>query len=777
MASPNINIWFRVDITLKHLQDQTSKVITVTSRPLRGENPHETFPILDSINGLGLAAGQSGMPTSSTGSVVLVDTFESFGAERRFFDLLERYTPIEQTVQVYATQTALDDNAAYSDFVSVWKGKCKSVSKSDNLTLDVEAQIFETRYVTTKIGSTFTRNGTIANVPNQSIGKNVPLIMGSSVQVPAYPLNDSTYDAFDCWHYYGVNLGTSFEIGSSGVQKYYAKCHDGVYRRVYSNSTARVAGFGSNISTGSNYPTPQGLTERGIDVKISGSEYYIIVGGYWWFKGQNSGGITPTGHIVFNLYIANEAGTSIDTEPIAKAVIDKADYLTEVRGASDFAINFYFDKMVVFGEGMLPPRISMVLDNYDTSVTDFVDGGVNAVGEEYFTKLSNNEWAPSATGAKPYCQLRTVSFTDGTGATDGGAAAIIPSDGIRPIGFQSLMYDVGNTDYAELSDLDLIVETNGILDNGGGSITGSASSVIKYPNHILKLMGYTWNGSAWVDSGNYDFSQFASLYSSTFAAGQTYSRYISGATEGEQTLEDLLSSVMDQSASKLVQLTNGKLTIWPWGISQAVSRVFTDENSSVISWKRLDSGSIVNQVKISYAKSLINAAANDLGAGGNSFNFGALLDWTVTSYPLINMLVEDSQAIYGKKPPSETELNLVNDSTSAETYGYSLLRQFDHPHTLAQISVDFWKNRDLELMQIIELVNPKMPGYLGTSSKARLPTYDGNDVQVSRGDYWKRATRYRCQIISREISWGRSSLPSLVFGLRVITPYHLNDPT
>jgi hypothetical protein len=32
------------------------------------------------------------MPTSSTGSVVLVDTFESFGAERRFFDLLERYT-------------------------------------------------------------------------------------------------------------------------------------------------------------------------------------------------------------------------------------------------------------------------------------------------------------------------------------------------------------------------------------------------------------------------------------------------------------------------------------------------------------------------------------------------------------------------------------------------------------------------------------------------------------------------------------------------------------
>lgn len=773
MASPDINIWFRVDITLKHLQDQTSKVITVTSRPLRGENPHETFPILDSINGLGLAAGQSGMPTSSTGSITLIDTFESFGAERRFFDLLERYTPIEQTVQVYAAQTALDDNAAYSDFVSVWKGKTKSVSKSDNLTLEVEAQIFETRYVNKKI----TNDITGVTVPEKSLGKALPLVFGSAIELPAYPVSNYDDNNYLSSYLYAINLGSQFQ--ASTINKYYVKDTDGRYTQVYSKSLSG-SGYSNGVTSGSNYPIPLGLVEKGSNFGLnSATDNFIVSGGRWWFKGQNAS-LTPPGNLFFNVYLGSGptfgsgSADPYDTNSIAKAQIAKSDYYTEVSGASDFWVEFYFDKPFVFSyDQALKLLVGLSMDQYATSTTDFVDGGVDAVitGAGYYRLSDSNQWRYQGGSLYfPRVELFGLNLASGLVET-------VDSNGIVGTGFLVGQRNISGLSPPDISDIDFIVEVDGLTDDVSGNITGTPSSIIKYPNHILKLMGYTWNGSAWADSGNYDFSQFSSLYSSTFAAGQTYSRYISGATEGEQTLEDFLSSVMDQSASKLVQLTNGKLTIWPWGVSQAVSRVFTDENSKVISWKRLDSGSIINQVKISYAKSLINAAANDLGAGGNSFNFGALLDWTVTSYPLINMLVEDSQAIYGKKPPSETELNLVNDSTSAETYGYSLLRQFDHPHTLAQISVDFWKNRDLELMQIIELVNPKMPGHLGTSSKARLPTYDGNDVQVSQGDYFKRATRYRCQIISREISWGRSSLPSLVFGLRVITPYHLNDPT
>lgn len=767
MASPNINIWFRVDITLKHLQDQTSKVITVTSRPLRGENPHETFAILDSINGLGLAAGQSGMPTSSTGSITLLDTFESFGSERRFFDLLERYTPIEQTVQVYATQTALDDNAAYSDFTSVWKGKCKSISRSGDLTLDVESQIFETRYVTQKIIDTFSYSSVNYSVPDSSIGKDLPLIFGSSIQVPAYPATDYSEYTQVANYLYGVNFSQDFKLGAA-IQKYYAKCFDGIYRRVYSlnNSTS----FGTLYGTGSNYPTALGLTEHGVDIKIDAGEYYIITNGRWRFKGQNNGGITPAGNIIFNCYLTNTNSDTPELVPVARAVVPKADYLSNVRGASDFWVTFYLDKPVVFGEGLRVPRLTMVLDNYDTSLTDFVDGGTNATGT-YYNKLSNNEWSIEQSGYVPLYQLYALQLDDQIYET-------VDSTGIQRQGFQASQQTVTTTlDPTDISDIDFIVEANGILDDGSGTITGSASSVIKYPNHILKLLGYTWNGTNWVDSGNYDFTQFSTLYSSVFVASGTYARFIGGATEGQTTLEDFISELMNQSASQLVQLTNGKLTIWPWGTTQSVSRVFSDEKTRVTNWRRLDSSSVINQVKIAYAKNLTNAAENDLGVGGGSFNFASILDWTVTSYPLINMLIEDSAALYGKKPPIKTELNLINDTTSAETYGYSLLRQFDHPHTLAEVSVDFWQNKDLELMQIVELVSPVMPSYLGTTTHARLPTYDGNDVQVSQGDYWKRATRYRCQIISRVISWSRSTLPSLVLGFRVITPYHLNDPT
>ena len=77
-------------------------------------------------------------------------------------------------------------------------------------------------------------------------------------------------------------------------------------------------------------------------------------------------------------------------------------------------------------------------------------------------------------------------------------------------------------------------------------------------------------------------------------------------------------------------------------------------------------------------------------------------------------------------------------------------------------------------MDIIDVLSVHGPSYLGSSSKARLPTYTGTDIY--KGEYPRQATRRRCQIIGLNNDYD-GDFPKLVISLREIKPRHNNDPT
>lgn len=170
----------------------------------------------------------------------------------------------------------------------------------------------------------------------------------------------------------------------------------------------------------------------------------------------------------------------------------------------------------------------------------------------------------------------------------------------------------------------------------------------------------------------------------------------------------------------------------------------------------------------------------DLESGFNSdsvSNYSGTINWGKETNSYVNFLTSDSVNLYGEKELEETNFKYIGDSTSAEHIASLILSRFDHPHWILNINVPFWENRSLELMNVVEYLSPRMPSYFGTSARAKLPTHDGAEVDVIKGHYWKRAQRYTCQIIGREIVFDSNGFPSINFDLRVIKPYHANDPT
>lgn len=177
--------WFRVDVVFKLLADgTTTKTMKFINRSAKGESTLY-WPLLKSIDGCGLEVGQDGMPVQSTGTINIVDPFESLGEERRAFDILERYTPVNQSVSVYAAQTPVSDTAPDADFALIWKGVCRDVSKAfdeeSTLSFAVESVTVNERTWPLRIdeGIKLASNDLIS-VPDQSYGRALPLVFGNT---------------------------------------------------------------------------------------------------------------------------------------------------------------------------------------------------------------------------------------------------------------------------------------------------------------------------------------------------------------------------------------------------------------------------------------------------------------------------------------------------------------------------------------------------------------------------------------------------------------------
>lgn len=189
MGSSQNQFWFIAEITLKLIEDGTTTTINVISRPnlktatAVADVDSKYYPLLLSVSSLTYGIGQDGLPSASSGGIELLDTPNSLGENRRFSDLLERYTIVNQSIKIkYVTSAAI---GAYKDFPDIsslttaWEGRIASFQKSfsedsESLSLDIIGDYFESSYCCLKLDPLM-----FPNIPAKSIGKVLPMIFGT----------------------------------------------------------------------------------------------------------------------------------------------------------------------------------------------------------------------------------------------------------------------------------------------------------------------------------------------------------------------------------------------------------------------------------------------------------------------------------------------------------------------------------------------------------------------------------------------------------------------
>lgn len=779
----SISVWMRADITFKHLEDSTTQTISVTNRAALDETEYR-LPLLTSISGLGITVGQRGSPAASAGSISIRDGYESYGEELRVSDLLRDYTPIEQSVSVYVTQTTV--TSRFPIWSQIWGGKCVSWDKSfdgdeDTLTFQVESNTIEDGYRTRRI------DPSEGAMPEGSTGKVLPIIFGESLYVPAYA--GEAISDYEHKYYYATSLGRSFPSGD--IQRYYARGDDDKYRLVWSKTKTTYWGAGTGVTTGANYSAPQGVTEQLVRARLGTVlDYGIVIGGRFRFKGQNNGALSPSGEIRFGLYEADPhysaavGGYRPKNDPVRTATVDKSSFYTQLRGASDFWIEFRWDRPYVFGDAppsdsiytyvrQSPPLfIGMVLSTYSGAGLDFEPGGISTTTGEYWYRVGTSGMSGEVTRTRPLAELLNLEFNElGPSSPDeNGLSAVSFSVEIEtePTGSANL----------DLSDLDFILEVDGLQDNSSGAITGVANQLITYPHHAIALLSRRWDGSAWIATADWDHTAFSSRYSTVFASTYKWRRSLAGYSAGDSSLEELISDISEEMAGYLVQRTNGKLAWWPWGVEEvAAVKAFTDADIRILSMQTLSATSVINKVSVTYGRGALNADPKGVFAENEIPNFEGQVNWYSGANTYASFLAEQSTDIYGTRELGERRANWLLDATSAESYADFLLRTYDHPHKLVRFEVPFYENYSLELLDIVEILSAALPARKGTAPKARFPTYNGTEVDPIGGNVWRRAQRYRAQIISREINFQQGERPTLILECRLIKPYHPNDPS
>lgn len=192
MTSPSFNYFYRVEITavqytLSGIKDQTQNVRELVTRTYNFVNKElreattpsdrETYvPILQSIGEVTLAAGEI-LPTVSGSSITIDDSRGSFGPDRRFSDILERFTIIDQDLNIYVGQSDTETDAPTA-WTKIGGGIVRSWSKAlsgNTPTMTVQFEPFKIADNIMNLEVSRDIAG-MESAPQASLGKALPIV-------------------------------------------------------------------------------------------------------------------------------------------------------------------------------------------------------------------------------------------------------------------------------------------------------------------------------------------------------------------------------------------------------------------------------------------------------------------------------------------------------------------------------------------------------------------------------------------------------------------------
>lgn len=779
MTTASNSFYFRIDLTIRLLDDpDTTETIKFTNRAIYNTDTTEYWPLITQISDIGVQMGNF-TPANTNNSFQIDNTFGSFGWRRKFSDKLERYTAIDQDVVFYYGTNDPDDLDEPS-WTQIYKAKIKNIQESINdrahvLTFNLQNILIDRREIGHQISNTNRTDANIATLKESAVNKTVPLILGNNVQVKPIPAEaGSNYTTF----FYGSTYSSQFV--NSGVQAYYIKDdrQDPDYQpvRMLASTTTDIASSTPGILSGT------GFQYRAYEIDYTpGTDNYIATSVLIKFYGTGDPTFSGVSIMFAEIWTKNPASGLPETK-LARAETPKSAYNSDFQGTlNTFDVSFVFDNPVplinqngyflAIGQTKDASEITSVFFGHsNTNSEPLIRFQTNGSGDDGESAQWNKT---GSANAKPiYYKLRGIAAT--TSAEAGG-----PYNDTNGFSYDLVTTKIAAAAYTDqvlpnLEGLDLVFEVDGLKDNGSGTITGSASSIIEKPQHIFKLLNYEWDGSTWaLNTDKWETSDVYSTWTLAFSTSFV-SRVIGGRTEGRTLLQNLTEQILKNCAGRLALRNDGKLALWAWGTLSTDPTYIPQSDIYAISIKREGPESVINKLFCYYERIFTNPDVDLRLAQEAIQDYGSTLDWTLDSNSLATLLVEKSQELFGERILADNKFDWICDSTSMEHVATSYLSRYALPSVNVEIEVPFEKYGDLQLLESVKIQSINLPSYYGTWPDVTPFTYGGEELDWKLGHYTTKAKTYLAQIEGKKIKLNPNNIPSIVLNCELLFNYPSN---
>lgn len=790
-------------LVLKH-KDGVSPDLTISlcNRWVEGENlPWEYFPILESINGLGIEQDEF-FPKFRSGSVRLRNSRDTLAWEKRFTDLSFNYAFLNASAEILAAHTAQDEAEVTPVLTSVWTGRVERVEyttrgedSGQRISLTIGQPTTE-HIITRKL-----RRSDFPTIPDKSLNKYLPLVFGFGQQVTPWPIQEEIQDGTQGSYTrmaYATNLEgtTTNRFRNIGVErilmqdlsterntdrKYYpVESAADIVTPVYSQPAG-----GPIITTLADINKPRAFWLPYFPGVI-GANSYAITSISLLVQGNNSG--TPDdveGEVSIRLHRQqpNKTRPKQASDSIAVATIDKADYKADYAGNSQFPIRAVFNRAVpIVGDGTY--WISIVGSNESEAasktlvpIIDTATATPAGLITHWSTKdddiprdqENEDTWFPVSLGTTGQTTpvfdvfgLVVADLPDGPGTFDGDGLGYSYIE-TRYQDFQTTHPD-GPQQVEDINRLDIILEITGLRDVDG-TVTGTPDFIVGNPAWQVPTLLHTFDGADW-QPGNFDNTRFSSSHALLIDINEPLFRETAGRTFSAERNLPVLEDVCRNAYCTTVYDGFGpgaEYSLLAHGHPRDVAHRITDANARIERWFQANADEVINTLDINYARRLDNIHFQ------TTLDQEELKDYSQTLYVRSadapwNTWADTSKALYGERRLKNEDFDWVSGEQSALSLAELFLRLKQHPADFVQLQVRYQDYSELKLYDIVELISTELPSEWGTSPAV----YEPEDCDIA-GYPRSKARRYKGEITALTLLYNQSSPMTLRILVRLIT--------
>lgn len=770
MTSANYNYFTRVTVFVN--SPSGGLEFSFVNKSLKDySSQHNHWPLLKSVSDITLAAGEY-LPTQSFGSVTIDDSIGSLGANRKFSDVLQRYSPIEQYVTVYVSQTDVDVDSTTA-WTQIAQGVCSSWSSSVDstgatITFEVRTAIFKDKVVTMEVTTDVTG---MTAAPTTSLGRTVPLLYGDSpdvvpIRISANGSTSPTWAIASCFYNFTENYVVS--------PQYYSKNYLDQWEQFFAGSPYDKTGDATGGQFALNAFASQAYA---IDTVVP-TAAYVATGLRFTAKGNGVALRVSTAQVEavllrydFTTYQVVEVMAVGRTSLTAYDVSNNA-------GTNPFNVDISFDE---------PALMSAVEGRYGYAIGWSCTGwAANEMSFNYTSAASSiRRWVKDAADSSDVTTWKTATplplpkakILSVTATTTAQVSSAYNQSGF---GYSSVQFTQTTAGSGQVNphfdNFPLVIaNAEGPYPQGG--------SVDYRVDKVVELLDATYSGT-WSASARWDRTRYTTAYSSQYVgSAHTLSRTIIGSFSERTTYTEFLTAVCRASLSRVGILSTGLLFMFPWGYNYTVAFNIPAGDIIPVSWDGQDISTVINSVNLRMFASPVYQARAFEGAATETDPVDGYVyskNFDPATNTAVALLTADSRAGYGIRELGDNAFDFYTVgfgglATTGGVVAQYYLSKYAKPLVYATFIVPYHRYSTIEMFDVITFSHPAFPAYYGTDPDASEPVYEDANTGTTNlidGYEWVRAETYRGLVESKTYLLPENQAPAIRITVQVL----LNSP-